>query len=555
MIATELLVELAVKSLAIALLGLLLLRLVRGRSAAQRSLVAHLTLAALVMLPVATLALPDWSPIRVPSAPVAVGSSAIDAPAAVAEPGMSNPIAATTAPEALRLPVGTIMSYAYLLPLMLLIGAMLVAIVRLFTMRARATVLVQPHWLVALAEAQRRMGFKHGTALLVSDEVRSPISWGVMRPTIVLDPQAAESAVEAEAIIAHELAHVARLDWAKLLIARLACALFWFNPLVWMLARESHQLREEAADDAVLLAQIDDAHYASLLVNAARHDNGAILLAAHGVAPSRDSLKRRVTRILDRGLARGPAGATLTALGTIAVIGIVGPVGALSPNARAEAPVAGSLATAPAPAESVRRAARISTQETTTTRFDADTLVAMRATGVTPADVEAAQKTQGRVNAEDVIAAKAVGIDPENAARLAAEIGTDSLSDLTAARAVGVDAAYARAMRTVFPGIDADDLVGARAIGVTAEYAAAIRRDIPAADLSDIVGMRAVGITGDYVRAMRQAGIDMSDPDVVIGQAAIAGPPGARAIARGGPSAQRRSRAPSVEPPAPPGRD
>ena len=555
MIATELLVEVAVKSLAIALFGLLLLHLVRDRSSAQRSLVAHMTLAALVLLPVATLALPDWVPVRGTSTPAAVGSDPIAALVASSDAVVSGSIATPATSDVARVPVGTILSYAYLLPLLLLVGALLLAVARLFTMRARATVLVQPHWLVALAEAQRRMGFKHGTALLVSDEVRSPISWGVMRPTIVLDPQAAASAAEAEAIIAHELAHVARLDWAKLLIARLACALFWFNPLVWMLARESHQLREEAADDAVLLAQVNDAHYASLLVNAARHDNGAILLAAHGVAPSRDSLKRRVTRILDRGLSRGPAGATLTALGTIAVIGIVGPLGAFSPNAKAEAPSAGSLAATPAPAETVRRSERISTQQVTSTRFYADTLVAMRATGVTSGDVAAVQKTQGRVNAEDVIAAKAVGIDPANAARLAAEIGTDSLSELTAARAVGVDAAYARAMRSVFPGIDADDLVGARAIGVTPEYAAAIRREIPAADLSDIAGMRAVGVTGDYVRAMRQAGIDMSDPDAVIGQAAIAGPPGARAIARTGPSGRRGPWPHPVEPPAPPSRD
>src|SRR3546814_18022050 len=110
---------------------------------------------------------------------------------------------------------------------------MLSAVVRLFAMRGRAEVLGQPSWLSALAEAQRRMGFKHGTALLVSDELRSPISWGVIRPTIVLSPHAVQAVGEAEAIIAHELAHVARLDWAKLLCARLACAPFWFNPLVW----------------------------------------------------------------------------------------------------------------------------------------------------------------------------------------------------------------------------------------------------------------------------------------------------------------------------------
>src|SRR3546814_9422555 len=84
------------------------------------------------------------------------------------------------------------------------------------------------------------MGFKHGTALLVSKELRSPISWGVLRPTIVLSPVTVDAVDEAEAIIAHELAHVARLDWAKLLGARVACAVFWFNPLVWMLRSEEH---------------------------------------------------------------------------------------------------------------------------------------------------------------------------------------------------------------------------------------------------------------------------------------------------------------------------
>ena len=78
------------------------------------------------------------------------------------------------------------------------------------------------------------------------------------------------------------MAHVARLDWAKLLISRIACALFWFNPLVWMLAREAHQLREEAADDAVLGADIEDTEYARLLVGVARHQCRGMLIGAHG---------------------------------------------------------------------------------------------------------------------------------------------------------------------------------------------------------------------------------------------------------------------------------
>ena len=128
-----------------------------------------------------------------------------------------------------------------------------------------------------------------------------------MRPVIVLNTRAVEASGEAEAIIAHELAHVARMDWVKLLLARVATALFWFNPFVWMLAREAHQLREETADDAVLAADIADTDYAQLLVGVARHECPGLLLGAHGVAPSKSSLARRVARVLDVKSVRGPA--------------------------------------------------------------------------------------------------------------------------------------------------------------------------------------------------------------------------------------------------------
>ncbi len=235
-------------------------------------------------------------------------------------------------PSGLSPPRGELVVWAYAVPLVLLLLAMMVAVsAGCSRCTAAPTVLVEAPWLAALAQAQRRMGFKHGTALLVSEELHSPVSWGMMRPIILLNPAVIPATDEAEAIIAHELAHVARLDWAKLLLARVACAVFWFNPLVWRLARESHQLREEAADDAVLLSDVDGADYASLLVNAARHDNQALLLAAHGVAPGKDSLKRRITRVLDGSLARRPADMGWVALCLVAVLGIAGPLAALEP--------------------------------------------------------------------------------------------------------------------------------------------------------------------------------------------------------------------------------
>src|SRR6185503_13831227 len=218
----------------------------------------------------------------------------------------------------------------YAVPAAILLFITFLALARLIALRARADVLVDGHWLSALARAQRRMGFKHGTALLTSNELASPISWGLMRPVILLNSRAVEASGEAEAIIAHELAHVARMDWVKLLLSRVATALFWFNPLVWILAREAHQLREEAADDAVLGADIADTDYAQLLVAVARHECLGLLLGAHGVAPSKSSLARRVARVLDGTSVRGP-GARSFAVGVfVGAVVVAAPLAALT---------------------------------------------------------------------------------------------------------------------------------------------------------------------------------------------------------------------------------
>jgi beta-lactamase regulating signal transducer with metallopeptidase domain len=310
------LIAIAFKSLLVAGLTLGLLALMRRRSAAERSWVAHIGLFALVVMALAPLALPRWN----------VETPAIFSPAPAVQPATPTPVPAKAAPidvralatPALAAPASTrpqvsaaaAASAAYAVPAAILLLVTFLALARLIALQARADVLVDAHWLSALARAQRRMGFKHGTALLTSNELASPISWGLMRPVILLNTRAVEASGEAEAIIAHELAHVARMDWAKLLLARVATALFWFNPLVWVLAREAHQLREETADDAVLAADIADTDYAQLLVGVARHECPGLLLGAHGVAPSKSSLARRVARVLDgksAGTSRPPA--------------------------------------------------------------------------------------------------------------------------------------------------------------------------------------------------------------------------------------------------------
>lgn len=327
------LIEIAAKSAVVGALTLLALQALKSRSAAERSWVAHAGLAVLFLLPLGSLTLPSWRVADLAPdglAPVvAAGSSAAVGPAA-SEPALAPP-AGLPAPS---IDFGMLLEALYLLGAGVLLLVMIVGVIRLFALRRRATVLVDAAWLTALARAQRRMGVKSGAALLVSDEIDSPLSWGMLRPTILLNERVVPLHGDAEAIIAHELAHVVRLDWVKLLLARAVTAFYWFNPLVWILARQCHQLREEAADDAVLRGDVPCEDYAALLVGAARHDGKAALFAAHGVAPSRGSLRQRVTRVLDDSRRRAPAAAAWAACCLAAASLFGGPLAALTLESR-----------------------------------------------------------------------------------------------------------------------------------------------------------------------------------------------------------------------------
>lgn len=326
MTTLSLIVGFGIKSVLIAALTLLMLRLLRARSAAQRSAVASAGIVALCLFPLAgavlpALTIPQLEPVerlltKVANVPGGgEGSTAIS----VMESGGA-------------FPWETLFGGAYWSVAALLFLGFAAGMFRLRRIVARSEVLTAPHWLSALAQAQHRIGLKHGTALLVSDEIRSPISWGVARPTIVLNPSALSQSDYAESIIAHELAHVARLDWGVLLLGRLVQCVYWFNPLAWVLTREALHLAEEAADDAALRGGQCKTDYANLLLLTVRHAHNPAMLPAQGVAPGRSSLSRRIAHVLDLARPRLPAprawvaGCLALAVGTACAVSVAAPV-------------------------------------------------------------------------------------------------------------------------------------------------------------------------------------------------------------------------------------
>ena len=65
-----------------------------------------------------------------------------------------------------------------------------------------------------------------------------PFTYGLLRPVIVLPASADEWTTDRRrSVLLHELAHVRRRDLLTNAIVQLACAVYWFHPLVRLAGR------------------------------------------------------------------------------------------------------------------------------------------------------------------------------------------------------------------------------------------------------------------------------------------------------------------------------
>ena len=288
----EILFEVAWKSTVVSAVVVLLLIVMRKQTASDRVAVGGLGLAMILLLPALVMGL---AYLPVPS---------IEFVAPVEAPEVAIPLAVDPAPAQFALdhsaalasePAATV-SPAVLAILFWAVGVLAVGLrlIAGLTTLARwsrqARVVDTPFWNGLL----RRAGAPEGTSLRISDEVTAPLSWGWRKPAILIDRETLACEAEAEAVIAHEAAHLSRGDWPRLIAARVAVALFWFNPFVWLLERLYLQDVEEAAD-AQATSLVDPAHYAQVLLNAAR--NAAVPVGAHGM--SSGSLAKRIHKVLN----------------------------------------------------------------------------------------------------------------------------------------------------------------------------------------------------------------------------------------------------------------
>lgn len=332
------------KSALISGAALLLVALLRKRSAADRAALLRVGILLLLLLPVISLVLPA---LKVETAPVAASAQAFDlTPLPVADLSSVPATMAAPAEASIWHNIELLAGLAYAAGL-LLVGLRLgIGILTLRRWTRTAREVTASAWTDALARSAKSGQLT--PLLLASDDVASPMSWGLRQPVILLDSDALARPEDAGAIIAHEMAHVTRGDWLALVMARAAVAIFWFNPLVWLLEREVMQQAEEAADSHAL-AQVEPARYAQTLVTCARQRRARV--PANSIAASGNRLTRRVRAILDgRGIGTA-SGSRWTIAAMIGCIGFAAPVAALQLiPAAPPAPAAPAAPRAPAAA-------------------------------------------------------------------------------------------------------------------------------------------------------------------------------------------------------------
>jgi beta-lactamase regulating signal transducer with metallopeptidase domain len=173
----------------------------------------------------------------------------------------------------------------------------------------------------------------------------SAMTWGALQPVVILPRGASEWTSERlEAVMLHELAHVRRWDCATQMLSAVVCALYWFNPIVWLGARAMRSEAESAADDLVLQSGWKPSDYASeLLQVAAEIGHRRQPFAKFGVSVmNQPKIESRIQAILDP--ARHRRGVTAIEALCLTFVGLVVmvPAAMLKPAAQSTKPNTGT---------------------------------------------------------------------------------------------------------------------------------------------------------------------------------------------------------------------
>jgi beta-lactamase regulating signal transducer with metallopeptidase domain len=425
---------------------------------------------------------------------------------------------------------------------------------------------------------QRQLHLQRAIRYCECKRLQAPAVIGWFRP-IVLLPVAALTGLSEEqlrSVIAHELAHIQRLDPFVNLFQIVVETLLFYHPAVWWLNRRIRAEREHCCDDVAVSLCGNPVEYARALTLMEEWRSAPVL----AMAANRGPLYERIFRVLGcktaanetRGL--GITGSLLCLTAALVAGNSLLAIAYPKTFARAQASVEQSAEVIPVipstqsdPASAVKPTAvdkpsprpeqdqkgesqpvaagsyidgmkaagldNLTVEQLVALKIqnvtpeyarrmrelgmhpDADNLVAMRIQGVTPELVHDLRELGLSPDAEQIVALKIQGVDTAYVRGLKEAGIQPDIDQLIALKIQSVTPTYVRALRELGLQPDADDLVGLKIQGVTPEYVRDIRALGLVPDADEFIAMRIQGITPEFVKGLQAAGLKFDVSDLI----------------------------------------
>ena len=398
-------------------------------------------------------------------------------------------------------------------------------------------------------EMQDRLGITRAIRYCESLHLDAPAVVGWFRPVVLLPISALSGLTELQlrAVIAHELAHIRRLDAFCNLFQVAAETLLFYHPAVWWLSKRIRVERENCCDDVALAVCGNPAEYARALA----------LMEEWRVAPSfamaanRGPLASRVTRLLgltekasslrNAGVAFGILCLAAALLAGNALFGLVRSAAAQSSDSsRSGTTISVSkgviVVTAPRPASQAKSSpkpspAPTSTQEPTPApksqsyidgmkaegfeNLSADDLIAMKVQGITPQYIHEIRAEGLKPTADEVVGMKVQGITPEYIHQVRAMNLNPDVDSLIGMKVQGITPQYVDEMRKLGFQADTDQLIGMKVQGITPAYVEEMRKLGFKPDTDQLIGMKVQGITPEYIHQLNELNIHPDADDLI----------------------------------------
>ncbi len=315
-----------VKASLILALGLVATLALRRRSASVRHAILASAITCAALMPALELLLPQVTVMSWPTP--AVMSSGLtltsdDTRVALASSG--------TTSTGTAIPWTQVVVGVWLAASLVTLGGLVTGLVRLRRLRRRCAP-VSGRWRALTDELSRACGVTRSVALLESDDASLLVTYGVLRPGIILPAGAAHWTDDRmRVVLRHELAHIARRDAGVQLIGEALRIMQPLNPFVWIACHRLRQESEYACDDAVLRGGVNATDYATHLFDVAKHLSGRHIAWASAPAIAHPStLERRIVAMLHTHNTRSPLTRRGWSIAALVALGVSLPLAAAS---------------------------------------------------------------------------------------------------------------------------------------------------------------------------------------------------------------------------------